>query len=442
MIQTRWISTFTTTSIIVFISMITSVLLARALGADERGALIILTFWPSMIVGVFYFSQNESTAYHLSQARAEGGLSFYNHQCKAALCLHIITALLVTILSPFVIQAVLGSEQDHRLQTSMVYVTFFVPLTIMCLYYNAVFQGRGDIRSLNVFRLLQPVAYAGMLVMLFVCQSLRVETALIASVLSLAVSVIVGSYVAGPCLPRWDLVTVRKIARTSLSIHGANLLLYVASEVDKMIVIKLMSKNSVGIYGVSSAVGSIATAVVVQSLILSIYQKIGACTKADDRVAYLCNYVKVAMLLLLFCNGVASLCVHWAILVLFGQEFEAAIPVTLILLLMNFFRGIRQIADRGLRATLNPRLGMWSEGVGLLCFVTMAPLASSLGGLIGVAWAAAAAQAFALVVIIAGICRTHKVSFLRLWGLGPSTFSWVFNVMLGECRILQQRWFR
>ena len=69
----------------------------------------------------------------------------------------------------------------------------------------------------------------------------------------------------------------------------------------------------------------------------------------------------------------------------FGPGYATSVPVAMILLIMNMLRGTRQVLDRTLRATLKTRFGMMSEGVGLVSFAVLAPVGSSLCGLIGIA---------------------------------------------------------
>jgi O-antigen/teichoic acid export membrane protein len=70
--KASWITTFGTTSISIMLSLVTSVLLARYLGPEGRGALLAIIFWPTMFLQIFNFSLNEATIIHVAQAAGTG----------------------------------------------------------------------------------------------------------------------------------------------------------------------------------------------------------------------------------------------------------------------------------------------------------------------------------------------------------------------------------
>jgi O-antigen/teichoic acid export membrane protein len=229
---------------------------------------------------------------------------------------------------------------------------------------------------------------------------------------------------------------------TGLRIHGANLLLYIGAEVDKLVVIQWMDDASIGVYAVALAVSLAGSGLITQSLMVLAYPKISGAADKSQQVTLVCNFAQAAFLLLILINGAVALIAPWLVPMVFGVDFAAAVPVAMILLLMNTFRGARQVMERALRATLNTRLGMLSEGVGLACFAALAPIGGSLSGLAGIAWAMAGAQLLALGFMLVGMARSYKLSVQDLLGLRRATVLWLLRQMRQELWTLKGPWSR
>lgn len=437
--QTTWITTFGATAIIAALGILTSIVLARSLGPEGRGALLAIVFWSILLLSIFYLSLNEATTYHVARARADGKEGDCELECRSALTLHLLMAGGVTAISLPLLPLALGAERASYLPLALSFAAVFTPLTILDLYFNAVRQGRGDVRNFNILRLCQPLVYAAGLIALILFQSLRIDTVLATTLFATGVSVLLGLYFEGARIPGWNFPAMLELLRTGLRIHGVNLLVCIAAEADKLIVLRWMDDASAGLYAVALGVSMLGSGLVVQTLIVLAYPKISTTADRGQQVALICRFTHAAMLLLLLINGAAAAVAPWAIPLLFGEAFAAAVPVAMILLLANTFRGVRQVMDRALRATLHTRLNMLSEGAGLISFIAAAPIGASMGGLVGIAWAMAAAQALAFAVMVAGTARLHALPILDLWGLKPSSVSQLMQVAVREFGAIQER---
>src|SRR5207249_2767213 len=91
--------TFGATGINMVLSLVTSIMLARCLGPEGCGALLVITFWPTLILGIVQFSLNEATIYHVARAGAAGDSGSRDRQCAYALTLELFGAGAATLAS-------------------------------------------------------------------------------------------------------------------------------------------------------------------------------------------------------------------------------------------------------------------------------------------------------------------------------------------------------
>jgi O-antigen/teichoic acid export membrane protein len=145
------------------------------------------------------------------------------------------------------------------------------------------------------------------------------------------------------------------------------------------------------------------------------------------------------MLLLIVINGAAAALCPLLLPLIFGKSFAEAVPVAMYLLLANTFKGVRQVMDYALRATLHTRISMLSESIGLVGFIVFAPIGSEIGGLIGIALAMVGAQVLALGVMVVGMARLLNLYILDLWGGRPSTVLQLIRVAVQEFQAIQAR---
>ena len=83
--RSRIVGSFGTTGIVVLVSLVTSVLLARFLAPEGRGLLLALAFWPALISALLNISLNESTTYHIARREGVSGDEYISSIVDSAL---------------------------------------------------------------------------------------------------------------------------------------------------------------------------------------------------------------------------------------------------------------------------------------------------------------------------------------------------------------------
>jgi O-antigen/teichoic acid export membrane protein len=378
-------------------------------------------FWPRLLLGIFYFSLNEATAYVIARARPlenapDGEDAEIDLTARAGLALNLVASVITTALCLAATPFVLGNDRADNLDRVLQFSALWIPLALIDLYFNAVCQARYKVLQLNILRLCQPAVYAVALLALLLARRLTVESVLVAGIASLGISAALGLYFEGIRRPTWDPPRFMETIRAALRLHGVNVLLYVAAEVDKFVVIRWMSDSDAGIYAVALAVSVLGSSVVVQSFSVLAYPRIAAIQDRASQTEVICEFSQLSLVLLSLVNGAAAVLSPFLIPIVFGAGFAAAVPATVILLAANTLRGMRQVIDRTLRSVLDVVPGMSGESVGLAAFVALAPIGLYYGGLPGVACAMLGSQALALAVTAAMTARRRETAIRKIFG--------------------------
>jgi O-antigen/teichoic acid export membrane protein len=406
-------STFGTTGVTAGVSVVTSTILARNLGPEGRGAVLALTFWPAVLVGVLSLSLNEATTYHMARASGQGG-EYAGRYASTGLLLQGLIAVIVTPLAVALILALLPAERRESLDAVLWYTAFLTPLMLLDLHFKAVLQGRGSFRALNLTRIAHPTAYAVALVGLVVSNGLTVKTVMGATLVGLAVSLLIGACLSGVRLAGWSGSAMHDSLATGWKFHLANLLLYAAQESDKFIVLQFMDDTNIGYYAVAIAMSGLGGGIVVQSLAIISSRDMAAATTGAARVGLLTWNIHVGGLLMLLINGAAAAFAPLWLPLLFGAKFEAAVPVVRVLLLMATIKGLRQIIDRAMRAARSTSVGILGESAALVVLVCAAFAGARLAGLEGLAWGLVVSEMCALAVMWALAARALAIKPIEL----------------------------
>jgi O-antigen/teichoic acid export membrane protein len=137
-------ATFGATGINMVLSLVTSIVLARCLGPEGRGALLMIVFWPTLILGVVQFSLNEATIYHVARAGVTGDRGSRDRQCACALTLELFAAGAATLASLFILPFIFEGGRVHYLSPALFYAACATPLTVLDLQRRAQWEGRSS----------------------------------------------------------------------------------------------------------------------------------------------------------------------------------------------------------------------------------------------------------------------------------------------------------
>src|SRR5262249_23482967 len=147
-------------------------------------------------------------------------------------------------------------------------------------------------------RLVQPVVYAGGLVTLVLAHAVGVQTVMAVTIAALACSMVAAACSCGARLSDLSLGAAKSTLVSGCKFHVANVLLYAAAEVDKLLVLLLLDDAHAGQYAVALGVSVLGSALVMQSIALILGPHMAALTDRRQRGELLVGVALASALLL------------------------------------------------------------------------------------------------------------------------------------------------
>lgn len=403
--------TFGTTAVVLLANVLGSVVLARSLGPEGRGALAALLFWPHLLAGLGNLSINDSLVKRIAGTPSQ----IHRHYLGVSLTVTLVLAVATVILGAVFMPILLGANRAGMLEATTWYLVLFVPISMVGVCLLSYQQGLLNFDRFNQLRFVQPSFYIAGLLMLVLSGTLTVETVALVTLLSTVAGTVLSWWSAARPLPAWRASTALHLGTLGVQYHGVNLVMFVANEIDRLVVLSWTGDQEVGIYAVATAVAMLGTAVIGQTAAALLFPKIAALAEDSQRRELFCRSSQLTVLFTVAVNAVAALMVPLLVPLVFGPAFEAAVPVTQMLLIAHGIRTVRNVVDRSLRASGVASGGAMSELVTIVVFVVSAASLFESFGLIGMAVALSFAQA-------AGLLMLGVTVYLRL-GLIPT--QWV-----------------
>lgn len=432
MTRLAWIGAFGTTGAVTLLSLVSSILVARGLGPDGRGLLLVLTVWPAILAGIFSLSVNEATAYHVAKSSRQGSDDGSGGYAAAGFVLQGAIALVATGLTVGAVALLQTDDKRSHLGIVIAYAAAFTPLMLMDLYFKAVLQGRGAHKALNLTRLSQPLVYMMLLVGIMLMGGLAVEAVMVMIIASMTISLSIGAFSAGSGrLSELDRGMIAETFATAWKFHLGNLLLASGAWVERILIVRLYDDTNAGYYAVAVALAALGAGLVVPSLVISLTRAMPAAASASDQAEVLRKHADIGAVAVLAVNGGAAALAPWWLPFIFGGSFAPAVPAVMIFFLTGVLLSQRQLIDRALRSAHVAWIGVAGEAVALAALVPCALLGTWAAGLTGFAAGLAVAQMLALAVVVVLTSRTLPLKSLDLVSFGPSTIARVARSLKG-----------
>ena len=371
-------STAVANAALAVVGLLTGMLAARLLGAEGRGHLAAAQAWPLFLATLGGFGLTEATAYFAARSPSHA---------RPALATGLILAIpftLVAVVAGVWLLPLLLRGQTIEVQQVATLSLALVPLLTLSGAPSQALRGVGRYRAWNTLRLVTPLAWLATLV--------AVRGTGYATVSTLAIAFIGATALAGLVthLHAWRTLSgspaparglVRPMLAYSAPTMGATIPHWLNLRLDQLIIIALLDARAIGLYVVSVAWSSAAhpLAQVVA------YNAVPALAGASN--------IRQRALVVYRTGAVAAIGTCVVLLVatptlfplIFGSEFQAAIPVALIMVLAGSVEATNAVGAECLRGVGRPRANLLAECVGLAVTGVVLPVLVVTGGIIGAA---------------------------------------------------------
>jgi O-antigen/teichoic acid export membrane protein len=371
------------TSILVFVlSVGTGVIMARGLGPTGRGELSAMMLWPALAAGLFTLGLRPALTYTLAAQRGEPRCLIL-----VALLLTFCTGLVAAGFGALVVPIWLEGYSPDVI-TFAQWAMLIAPVTLLLRSAKGILQARGEFGLYNRNHYVPPLISLVVLAALAFSGSLNPFTGAVA-VLSPPLPVLVANlvWIARIERPRFcqPAHSIRELLSYGLRSWGKDVVGTLATEVDRAVLIGLVSPAALGLYVVAKHLARPTEAL--SSAIVTVLFPQASRVKTKDAVRLLARAARVSTAVSCALVLPLALAAPPLLELLYGEAFVAAVDPFRILLIDAVLIGFSSILMQAFMSSGRPGVVTALLVVGLLVNVLGMLLLVPAFGLTGAAFA-------------------------------------------------------
>jgi antigen flippase len=415
--NTAWIyfSSFATNFICLALGMVSGIIAARLLGPEERGALAILTYYPSLIGSFFVLGNHYSIKYMLSQEpEKESEISTVGF--RLSLILGVIGAITFALCIPYTLKA---SERD--LASAVVITCLMAPVMVInpCLY--AIHQGKLRFGWVNLMLILSSGGYVILLIGLWMTKTVSPLRIVVAT--SFLVTIIVFLNLRRVGFEKLNYPVSFKNYRSCLNLglkfFVPSVMATLFCAADRAILIRVTTLKEIGYYSVAFSLTFPLT------LAVEVFSQVGfvevSGTKDETTSSALILRRFHTAQAIVFVSALFVFAVVYPLIKFgFGTEFLPATAIALFMIPAMALRGLANMLDSSLRAKGLAFPGTVANLLALICLVGLGLWWVPSGGGRAFAVALLSAQTLSVVILINAMRLFLGLPLSRMWGIRPN----------------------
>ena len=407
------IATFSTSLAIQFCGLITGILTARLLGPIARGELATVMLWPVILSNLGLMGCN----WALAREVAADPPNEANWIC-AAVAVGFAGACLCLAIGYWSIPYLLPSDRRYLGPLARVCL-LSIPLGIFNQTLLAVEHGRMRWRRYNVVRASFFVFYVILVCLIAIYRKPQVQWFVWAYLTSHALAVILRLVIQRESFSSGKVHAPEffRLLRRGPPYFWATASNLLTLQLDKIIVVSLMSAGAAGIYAVAVTFSS-AQSSLHEALGITSFAFLSNTKSTDEQGKLLTEMFRQATLTSVGLGLLLSCLVPFLIEPLFGQEFAQAVRPAVILTASAALTTPSGILIQGLRGAGHSYPGLASQLLGTGVLALSAAVLLPKFGLMGMAWAVALSACFQIILLIVAASALLRISPLCFWPFG------------------------
>jgi O-antigen/teichoic acid export membrane protein len=392
------------------ISVVSSIITARALGPDGKGLYTLAILIPMFSVTFGRMGIGHAANYMAPKIPAI-------HLIPNVAFLSAVLGLLTVVIAlpaTYLLKDIFFKELNQKI---LFLVVLAIPLYMLHGHLSSLVQALYEIRFRNFIVLLQALTNLFLLVALVIIANLDLIGALLASISSTAlIALLLSIFILKKISVRktaLNLKIIKDLFKYGLVTHIGNVLKDLSYRVDILIISYFLPAASVGFYVAAVTIAEIIWKVpdAIGTVLLPKVAKMGAdsareLTPAVSRIAFLLVSL-MAIFLVLFSQKI--------IVLFFGKEFQPSNIALLILLPGMISLTVWKIIATDLIAEGYPAEYSLTAMVSLIATIVLNLLLVPKYGIGGAAFAATVAYMSATIAIICIYTQFTKISFIKLF---------------------------
>jgi O-antigen/teichoic acid export membrane protein len=344
------------------VGVFTGVMAARLLGPEGRGELAAIQTYPTLIGNMVMLGTGQALIYYAARDPARAGRYL---GCAAVISLF---ACLPFVGVAYAAMPILLSAQSLRIVAAARWYLIVVPVVPLISLALFVLRGRSDFISWNALRVTPILAWVLILAVAWgegIKDPRLVAGAYLAAqiILLLPIGVVLKWRVPGSYAP--DPQQFKPMLVYGLPCIASTFPILLNLRMDQMLMAGLLSPDILGLYVVAVA-WSGAINPLMSAIGAVLFPKVAGHGDDVDRLRSFARGSRFAVLLALVTTPILLVLTPWAMVMLFGQKFRAAIPAGLILVPAGAIAALNAVIEDGFRGLGKPVAMLHAELVGLV----------------------------------------------------------------------------
>lgn len=407
------IGTFFTSLAIQGCGLITGVVTARLLGPSGRGELATVLLWPTILSNLGLMGCN----WALAREVARDPESEPDGVCSAV-TVGIATALLYSILGYLLVPLVLPQDRSYLFSLARLCL-LLIPLDIFNQIILAIDHGRMRWRRYNFVRVSFFLFYLIFVCFLWATRKAQVRWFVWIFLASQVLAVLLRcgiqrkSFVTGTL----RFADCFRLLHSGLPYFWATASSLLTLQLDKILVVGLMSTHAAGIYAVALTFAN-AQSSLGDALGITSFATLSNERSLDNQRRILTETFRQSAVISSGLGVLLACLIPFLVGPLFGIEFSEAIRPAVILAIAAALTTSSGILDEGLRGAGRPYAGLASQLSGTGVLAVAAALLLERFGLIGMAWAVVLSACTQVAVLVAAAANWLRISPICFWPFG------------------------
>jgi O-antigen/teichoic acid export membrane protein len=382
------------TFIIVFIGLLTSAVLARALGTEGCGQLAVIMLLPAMLSTFFNLGVSPANVFYISSGRVSSNIAL-----RASMLL----ALFLSFLGVSISVVLLLIKSDTLFPGAPLWLLLLgmalFPIQLLDGFFVSIINGQQRFKEYAVISLISPFLYLATLsVFVWLLHSGvigAITSKLVVSIISLTVLFFFfRKFFRQPCSKGEIFHYSKQCLNYGGRAHLSNIMAFVNYRADLFILNLFLSSASLGIYAISVALAE-SLWLLSKGISTVLLPKLSELHNAEKKRKMLTPFMaRWVFLLTCVAAAVAAIIIPYAINLLYGAEFMPGVQAFRILLIGIVLGSFSRVLANDIAARDFPQYNFYASVAVVSVNVTMNFILIPKWGIIGAAAATSIAYGF------------------------------------------------
>lgn len=402
--------TFLVSVAVLLLNLLTGVVTARFLGVAGRGEQEAMGVWPLFLAQAFTLGLPSALVYNLKKAPRNASKLF-----SASVISGLLAGSLAVAVGAALIPLWLAQHSAVLIGSAKI-LLLFAPAVLLDEIFSSALRARDDYTLYNVIRFLRPLATIGALLTLALLGLLTPFRACLCYLVpSLPISVWLLRRLWHLYRPTWRNLgrEARSLSSYGLRSYGVDLLGALSLQLDKALVVGLLSASSMGLYVVALSLAKMLN--IFQAAAITVLFPQASGLSADEAVDLAGRTARISTALTVVAAALLGILGPWVLELLYGPEFRGGANLMRLLIVVTIFEGTGSVLAQAFMATDRPGLITLLQGLGLLLNLPLLLVLVPAFGLLGAGVSLLLTSFVRLLAILLAFPRVLATPPPRLW---------------------------